>query len=208
MTGRAALALSSPRRDRPVLGSPPSPCPIAASLDGTPPAWAWRSSLRSVVRHAERGKLSDEMDDAQCVPAPQATVWAALNDPEPSCASAFRVASGAHDVGDRNGRLGRGPGRPGQGEVRPTLLHYVVDTRIGATLAQLGERLIDSTAKGRPASSSAATALTPESFLARLVAAVALGAGKSSTALVKTAPAALRRPMPAKRECTPTKTSA
>ena len=148
MTGRAALALSSPRRDRPVLGSPPSPCPIAASLDGTPPAWAWRSSLRSVVRHAERGKLSDEMDDAQCVPAPQATVWAALNDPEPSCASAFRAASGAHDVGDRNGRLGRGPGRPGQGEVRPTLLHYVVDTRIGAKLAQLGERLIDSTAKG------------------------------------------------------------
>ena len=111
------------------------------------------------------------MDDAQCVPAPQATVWAALNDPEPSCASAFRAASGAHDVGDRNGRLGRGPGRPGQGEVRPTLHHDVVDTRIGAKLAQLGERLIDSTAKG-PAGEffrafAAATALTPESFLAR-----------------------------------------
>ena len=87
------------------------------------------------------------MDDAQCVPAPQATVWAALNDPEPSCASAFRATSGAHDVGDRNGRLGRGPGLPGQGEVRPTLLHYVVDTRIGGKLAQLGGRLIDSTAK-------------------------------------------------------------
>ena len=150
--------------------------------------------------------------DAQCVPAPQATVWAALNDPEPSCASAFRAASGAHDVGDRNGRLGRGPGRPGQGEVRPTLLHYVVDTRIGGKLAQLGGRLIDSTAKKLARdffrAFAAATALTPESFLARLVAAVALGAGKSSTALVKTAPAALRRPMPAKRECTPTKTSA
>jgi len=148
------------------------------------------------------------MDDAQCVPAPQATVWAALNDPEPSCASAFRAASGAHDVGDRNGRLGRGPGRPGQGEVRPTLLHYVVDTRIGAKLAQLGERLIDSTAKGPAGEFFRGHGADARELSRALVAAVALGAGKSSTALVKTAPAALRRPMPAKRECTPTKTSA
>jgi hypothetical protein len=37
--------------------------------------------------------------------------------------------------------------RSGQGEVRPTLLHYVADAQIRGNLAQLSGRLIDSTAK-------------------------------------------------------------
>ena len=129
------------------------------------------------------------MDETQRVPAPQAKVWAALNDPEilkaciPGCerlemtsptdmtaAVVVRVGpvkaqfSGKvtlTDLDPPNGYriAGEGSGGPagfakGGATVAlapdgpdATLLHYVVDAQIGGKLAQLGGRLIDSTAK-------------------------------------------------------------
>lgn len=129
------------------------------------------------------------MDETQRVPAPQAKVWRALNDPHilkqsiPGCESlemtsptdmiaavVIRVGpvkaqfSGKvtlSDLDPPNGyRIsGEGSGGPAgfakggatvalspDGE-DATLLHYVVDAQIGGKLAQLGGRLIDSTAK-------------------------------------------------------------
>jgi uncharacterized protein len=130
-----------------------------------------------------------KMDDTQRVPAPQAKVWAALNDPDilgkciPGCErlemtsptemlGAVVVKLGPvkanftgkvtlSDLDPPNGYRISGEGSGGVAgfakggatvtltpeEPSATLLHYVVDAQIGGKLAQLGARLIDSTAK-------------------------------------------------------------
>ena len=130
-----------------------------------------------------------QMDDTQRVPAPQAKVWAALNDPEilkaciPGCQSlemssptdmtatvvvkvgpvkaTFTGKVILSDLDPPNGYRISGEGSGGVAgfakggasvKLSPdgpnaTNLHYTVDAQIGGKLAQLGGRLIDSTAK-------------------------------------------------------------
>jgi uncharacterized protein len=130
-----------------------------------------------------------QMEDTQRVPAPQAQVWAALNDPEilktsiPGCESLTMTSatdmaatvvvtvgpvkakfSGKvtlSDLDPPNGYRITGEGSGGVAgfarggatvKLSPdgpaaTSLHYTVDVQIGGKLAQLGSRLIDSTAK-------------------------------------------------------------
>jgi uncharacterized protein len=130
-----------------------------------------------------------QMEDTQRVPARQAQVWAALNDPEilkaciPGCESLSMTSptdmvatvvvkvgpvkarfSGKvtlSDLDPPNGYRITGEGSGGvagfakgganvklsPGGPAATSLHYAVDVQIGGKLAQLGSRLIDSTAK-------------------------------------------------------------
>ena len=130
-----------------------------------------------------------QMEDTQRVPAPQAKVWAALNDPEvlkaciPGCQTlemtsptdmtatvvikvgpvkaSFSGKVTLSDLDPPNGYRISGEGSggvagfaKGGATVRltpdgpnATNLHYSVDAQIGGKLAQLGARLIDSTAK-------------------------------------------------------------
>jgi uncharacterized protein len=130
-----------------------------------------------------------QMEDTQSIPAPQAQVWAALNDPEilkaciPGCESLTMtsptdmVATVVVKVGPVKARFsgkvtlsdldppngyritGEGSGgvagfakgganvRLGPDGPAATFLNYIVDVQIGGKLAQLGSRLIDSTAK-------------------------------------------------------------
>ena len=130
-----------------------------------------------------------KMDDTQRVPAPQARVWAALNDPDilrrciPGCErlemtsptdmnamvvmkvgpvkANFSGTVTLSDLDPPNGYRIAGEGSGGVAgfakggatvALRPdgldaTLLHYVVDAQIGGKIAQVGARLIDSTAK-------------------------------------------------------------
>jgi uncharacterized protein len=130
-----------------------------------------------------------QMKDSQSVPASQAKVWAALNDPEilrqciPGCQeldmtsptemtakvvikvgpvkAAFGGKVTLSDLDPPNGYkiAGEGSGgvagfAKGGAAIRleavgdnETILHYEVDSQIGGKLAQLGGRLIDSTAK-------------------------------------------------------------
>ena len=130
-----------------------------------------------------------QMDDTQRVPAPQAKVWAALNDPEilkaciPGCQSldmtsptdmtatvvvkvgpvkaSFSGKVTLSDLDPPNGYRISGEGSGGVAGFakggatvklsadgpNATNLHYSVDAQIGGKLAQLGGRLIDSTAK-------------------------------------------------------------
>jgi hypothetical protein len=181
-----------------------------------------------------------KIDDTQRAPAPQAKVWAALNDPDvlrkciPGCerldmtsptemlgAVAIKVGPvkaqftgkvTLSDLDPPNGYRISGEGSGGvAGFVKggatvtltpdgpdATLLHYAVDAQIGGKLAQLGGRLIDSTAKklageffrafseavaqapvgAAPAQTTAAAppplspAQAPQGWLARLVAAL------------------------------------
>jgi uncharacterized protein len=130
-----------------------------------------------------------QMNETQRVPAPQAKVWAALNDPEilkrciPGCQSlemtsptdmtatvvikvgpvkaTFAGKVTLSDLDPPNGYRISGEGSGGvagfakggatvaltpDGE-DATNLNYTVDAQIGGKLAQLGARLIDSTAK-------------------------------------------------------------
>jgi len=130
-----------------------------------------------------------QMKDSQSVPASQAKVWAALNDPEilkqciPGCQeldmtsptemtakvvikvgpvkATFGGKVTLSDLDPPNGYKITGEGSGGvagfakggaairleaAGE-NETILHYEVDSQIGGKLAQLGGRLIDSTAK-------------------------------------------------------------
>jgi uncharacterized protein len=130
-----------------------------------------------------------QMEETERVPAPQAQVWAALNNPEilkaciPGCESLtmnsptdlvatvvvkvgpvkarFSGKVTLSDLDPPNGYRITGEGSGGVAgfakgganvELSPdgpaaTFLNYIVDVQIGGKLAQLGSRLIDSTAK-------------------------------------------------------------
>jgi carbon monoxide dehydrogenase subunit G len=130
-----------------------------------------------------------QMKDSQSVPASQAKVWAALNDPEilkqciPGCQeldmtsptemtakvvikvgpvkATFGGKVTLSDLDPPNGYKITGEGSGGvagfakggaairleAASENETILHYEVDSQIGGKLAQLGGRLIDSTAK-------------------------------------------------------------
>jgi len=129
------------------------------------------------------------MEDTQRVPAAQAKVWAALNDPAtlkaciPGCEklemtspsqmiatvvvklgpvkagfsgkvtlSDFDAPNGYRIAGEGNGGVAGFAKGGASVKLTPdganaTILHYIVDAQIGGKLAQLGARLIDSTAK-------------------------------------------------------------
>jgi carbon monoxide dehydrogenase subunit G len=139
-------------------------------------------------RHAAEDQRQMEMTGEYRIPAPQATVWAALNDPEvlkasiPGCQSlemtgdnamsatvvakigpvkaTFTGAVTLSNIDPPNGYTisGEGKGGPagfakGGADVKllpdgdGTRLVYTAKAQIGGKLAQLGSRLIDSTAK-------------------------------------------------------------
>ncbi len=113
-----------------------------------------------------------QMKDSQRIPAPKDKVWAALNDPEvlkkciPGCLrvgpvkATFGGKVTLSDLDPPNSYRISGEGSggvagfaKGGATVRlesespdVTILYYDVDAQIGGKLAQLGQRLIDSTA--------------------------------------------------------------
>jgi uncharacterized protein len=152
------------------------------------PEWTPSHSF-ATARAEPKGYLIMQMDGTEHVPAPQAQVWAALNDPEilkaciPGCESLTMTSptdmvatvvvkvgpvkakfSGKvtlSDLDPPNGYRITGEGSGGVAgfakggatvKLSPegpaaTFLNYTVDVQIGGKLAQLGSRLIDSTAK-------------------------------------------------------------
>jgi carbon monoxide dehydrogenase subunit G len=103
-----------------------------------------------------------QMNDSQRIPASREKVWEALNDPQvlkqciPGCQNleisdldppnSYRI-SGEGSGGVAGFAKGGAAVRLESESPVVTILHYDVDAQIGGKLAQLGQRLIDSTAR-------------------------------------------------------------